>query len=856
MANTIRLELTADSSGAITGIKQVETGLESLDKAAKKNTATMEEHGKKLAASIGVTTERLDAMFKMADKAFAAAAALGALTAAAGATAKAVFDATNEAIAYGGKMSDLSAKTGLSAVALQKLEHAARLTGSSTEQLSGAITKMQKGLVDGSKGFDALGLSQQQLLAMKPEEAFGQVADAIRKIEDPAQQAAAAIAVFGKSGAELLPLLKSNMAEAAAEAEHLGHVLSDDTVEALDAVGDAADTLEATWTSMWRQIGATIAEQPEVVEALKGITEVLGAITRGAKPATEAMLGYFGAIDKFVLGGNGQQLLTMLRELGHLMGGDPAVKTPGFGPMDAPGGIGFGGIDARAIDVATKNVKTFEAAAKKAADETERIAKALAAAAATSMPDLTEALRALEEQRALLLRSNPLPTGGAGTSGLADTPGSNLSGMDAWAAWYKQHGAKAAAEAGKKAGIDWRASFTKALEGLPAVILAAIQGGGDVGRSIGAALGGAMATDLAKSLGEKLTGTLGKMLGSLIPGLGGILGSLAGGLLGRLGGLFGGGEVRQVNRLRDAFVEAAGGITELDRRAQAAGLTVQRLLNAQSVREYEAAIRELQDAFDAQAEAQRLLNEAVERYGFTLEELGPTFARQRLDEQAAQLLQDWYLLNAAGIDHNAILARMAPSINEYVANARRAGQAIPEAMRPILQALIDEGKLLDENGRAYTSLEEVGVTFAESMTEQFTRLLDSIQRLVDALTGLDGRTVNTRVNVHTHHSSSSDGGSSNGSNTWDGSYNYDGSKNYDGDFQTPAASGGSWMMTGPRSGYPAPLTLHGRERVTVVPEGKAAQGGGDSALLREVRGMRAELRRLPYMVRDVQMQRS
>src|SRR3990172_6601281 len=84
-------------------------------------------------------------------------------------------------------------------------------------------------------------------------------------------------------------------------------------------------------------------------------------------------------------------------------------------------------------------------------------------------------------------------------------------------------------------GESLKKGLTDGLKGLPQVILGAIQGGGDVGKSIGAQPGGAIGEGIAKPLTEKLSGLLGKSLGgalgSIIPGLGSLLGSQLGGLL-------------------------------------------------------------------------------------------------------------------------------------------------------------------------------------------------------------------------------------------------------------------------------------------------------------------------------------
>jgi uncharacterized protein YoaH (UPF0181 family) len=328
----------------------------------------------------------------------AAAAAMGVFAAAATASAVAVGAAIKEVTEYGGHLGDLSAKTGIGTTALQELEQAGRLTGVSLEELAGGVTKLQKNLVDTPAKFEQLGLSVDRLRAMAPEEQLAAVAARLQQISDPALRAAAAMDLLGKSGASLLPALRSDLGEAADQAQHLGMVLSEDTVKSLDELGDAADTLGATWTGLWRQIGAAIARQPEVISALTGMTEIVGAMARGAKDAVPAVLDFGRAIDRIALGGNIQQILALMRGAGLLLSsGGPTPKGNIFGPMAAPGGIDFAAIAARA-GVATDDYKAQDRKDKAAAEaEASRLAALAADLEAAAVKRNAEALKLAEK---------------------------------------------------------------------------------------------------------------------------------------------------------------------------------------------------------------------------------------------------------------------------------------------------------------------------------------------------------------------------------------------------------------------------------------------------------------------------
>jgi TP901 family phage tail tape measure protein len=294
-------------------------------------------------------------------------------------------------------------------------------------------------------------------------------------------------------------------------------------------------------------------------------------------------------------------------------------------------------------------------------------------------------------------------------------------------------------------------SLEAAFAKLPNAIYQVLKGGGDLGQTIGALFGKEIFgpnTKLTQGIGEFFEYSLGPKIGgfisSMIPGIGTLLGA---GLSGVFNKLFGGkAEHMKVNDLRDAFVAAAGGITELDKRAQKAGLTLDRLLNAKKVKDYEAAVRELQEAFELQDRAVELLNAAVEKYGFEVGELGPILEAQRMDEKFAELLQDYQLLINAGIDQETVVKRMAPAFNEMLWAAMKTGQGIPEQFRPILQMMIDMGLLTDEAGNKIESLD--GIDFTTDLRTGLKDAIAAIDRLINALRQLYGLPpINIPVNV-------------------------------------------------------------------------------------------------------------
>jgi len=242
---------------------------------------------------------------------------------------------------------------------------------------------------------------------------------------------------------------------------------------------------------------------------------------------------------------------------------------------------------------------------------------------------------------------------------------------------------------------------------------------------------------LTAALGETVGGALGTLMGPL----GSLIGSLAGKLMDKLGSALGiGGDkvIMKVNDMRDAFFEAHGGFEafSVEMATVSSEDWAKKIFDAKTVEDFNALVGEAMSLLDTQTQAQEQLQAAVEKYGITVEELGPKWAQQEMDKKAIDLVQSWKLLNAAGVDVTTLIAKMGPDLNAFVQESIAAGTAIPEAMRPMIEQMIQAGQLLDENGNAYGSVEDAGITFAQTMSEQFSTLIEKIDKMVNALLGI------------------------------------------------------------------------------------------------------------------------
>lgn len=182
--------------------------------------------------------------------------------------------------------SKLSRRLGTTYGELAGLKLAGDLAGVGIEQIGTAMTKsdvaMQKA-VGGSKqaqqAFANLGLDAGQLQGVSSADRFKAIASAIANIQSPAERAAAAVALFGRSGATLLPLFEGG-AEALAlttkEAERFGLTLTNAQAQNVENMNDSFTRVYASIQGIVQQIVSHLA--PAVTGIAKTFTDYVGRI--------------------------------------------------------------------------------------------------------------------------------------------------------------------------------------------------------------------------------------------------------------------------------------------------------------------------------------------------------------------------------------------------------------------------------------------------------------------------------------------------------------------------------------------------------------------------------------------------
>lgn len=333
---------------------------------------------------------------------FGAAIAGSALVAGLSAVVKKSIDAGDE-------LFNLQAKTGVAANALIGIGNAAKLADVDVGTLGKGLTKLNVNLVKAAEGNEDLGRKFQALgvnvkdangQVVPADKALKQIANRFADMPDGAQKAAAAVALFGKSGADLIPLLNEGAAsmekftykigedfaarsdlfndtltEFGIRTQGFGLELTDALLPALQSIlevfGELFNT-ETDWTDLFNVIKFGISGLAAVLLAMvKLVDEAVRLIGSFAKRAALAFKGDFAGAtaeaDRF-----GADFMKRFQaNMGQFQRLFTDAPSPGTGRRT--GGTGLG-LDTSSADAkAATEAKRRAAEAKRAATEQQRL---------------------------------------------------------------------------------------------------------------------------------------------------------------------------------------------------------------------------------------------------------------------------------------------------------------------------------------------------------------------------------------------------------------------------------------------------------------------------------------------------
>lgn len=197
------------------------------------------------------------------------------------ASVRGAISAVRGAMAELDQQAKIAARIGADADQLTALGFAADLAGSSTENFNRSIEKMQNTLGDAREGnataikaFNDLGLKVSDLEGMQADQVFAAIAEQIQLLGDDTQATRIAMDIFGRSGGELLPMLKGGaegLNEMGQQAEKMGLLLGGARAE-VEAANDAIDAMKRSWGAFVQQVAVAVAP------ALKAIADIMTSI--------------------------------------------------------------------------------------------------------------------------------------------------------------------------------------------------------------------------------------------------------------------------------------------------------------------------------------------------------------------------------------------------------------------------------------------------------------------------------------------------------------------------------------------------------------------------------------------------
>lgn len=256
------------AKNATIGALRVELGLNTaqFDKGLKDAGGKLGQFGK-LAAGAGVAVGVAMA---------GAAVALGA--------------ATRQALNTADEMVKTASKVGVAVDELSRLKHAADLSGVSMDGLSTALRKLSQNMMQTAEGGSSEAARAFQRLGISVTDSSGQLRDASAVLNDVAgrfaempdgvAKTATAVALFGRSGTDLIPMLNGgteSLAAMKAEADALGIVIDENTARAAEQFNDNLTRLGKVQEGIATQLAGRLAP------GLAKVSDVLVGVAKDTK---------------------------------------------------------------------------------------------------------------------------------------------------------------------------------------------------------------------------------------------------------------------------------------------------------------------------------------------------------------------------------------------------------------------------------------------------------------------------------------------------------------------------------------------------------------------------------------------
>lgn len=462
-----------------------------------------------------------------------------------------------------GNVADLSARLRVSTDTVQEWQATFGKAGIPIESVAKSSEILSEKINGGDKSavaaLKAMGFSIADLQAMRPEDRFIKVADAVGQLQNQDDRIAASKGLFGKGGPELLAALDGHLGETIDNIRDLGIVIDNETITAAD---DFGDQLGLMGQQLMGIVAAVVGPLLPALSALGNILSWLGrnvvepVLNVAIKSAMTLLAGFVEVVTGLLsrlaaLGSNlpgvGGKFAAMATALDDVAKKTSAYMVGLWKSKEATDGAG------QAATVAERKIAglgdAHDDGAKKAKKQADELAK------------LAEKMRAIDAAIGVGLFAKNSDLGADGVA--ADIARAKATADAMRAALGVERGAQnggvwnigveldlddarnvlAALE--EQTATSFGGALQSAIGNLPGLLTQAFTGGGGLGgalKSLTSQIGGNLgrglfeAGGLMNGLGNKLAGIFGAGFGLALPGIGQALGALVGPALGKLWG--------------------------------------------------------------------------------------------------------------------------------------------------------------------------------------------------------------------------------------------------------------------------------------------------------------------------------
>ncbi len=243
---------------------------------------------------------------------------------------------TVKAAEAGAKLYDLSVKTGISANTLAVWHYAAQRSGTDAEVLDKAVVRLNKNLGEAAVGKNKSVAALMRHLGINLKDARGhmrdvadilpEIAEGFAKNEDPTLRTRMAMALFGKAGADLIPMLEGGrhkLDEFARRFRHFRGVVTQEGVKAAKDFYEAWKDLELAAGGVFKSISKAIMPvlQPIVVAVSEWLVTISEDVADAVKKIVVELRDLAQQVDWSQVIEQTKSWATWLRDLVAAVGG-------------------------------------------------------------------------------------------------------------------------------------------------------------------------------------------------------------------------------------------------------------------------------------------------------------------------------------------------------------------------------------------------------------------------------------------------------------------------------------------------------------------------------------------------------